>query len=142
MSESRWYLATQEEKTGLCPGCVQQGRRTADPDWYEGLPGLSLVPLLEGELLPQAKAFKYLRVLFKGDGKMECEMNRRYDARSAVLQVLRCSTEKGAELEGEALYIPVHLCATLSHCFKLWVVTERMRSWIQAAEMRFLKGAS
>lgn len=99
-------------------------------------------PLVGGELLPQAKQFKYLRVLLKSDGKMECEMNRRFEARSAVLQVLRYSTEKGAQQEGEALDIPVHLHATLPHCFKLWVVTERMRSWIQAAEMRFLKRAS
>lgn len=37
-----------------------------------------LFPLVEGELLPQAEEFKYLTVEFTTDGKMECEMDRKF----------------------------------------------------------------
>ncbi len=47
-------------------------------------------------------------------------------------------SEEGAELEGKALNLPVHLVPTLTYGHKLWVVTERMRLWIQAAKMSFL----
>ncbi len=40
------------------------------------------------ELLPQAKEFKYLRVLFTSEGKMEHEMDRWIGAASAVMQAL------------------------------------------------------
>lgn len=43
---------------------------------------------LESELLPQAKEFKYFRVLFTSDGKMEHEMYRQIGAASAVMQAL------------------------------------------------------
>ena len=36
--------------------------------------------MVGGELLPQAKEFKYLGVLFMSNGKMECEMDRRFGA--------------------------------------------------------------
>ena len=38
------------------------------------------------ELLPQAKEFKYLGVLFTSEGKMEREMDRRIGAASAVMR--------------------------------------------------------
>ncbi len=40
------------------------------------------------ELLPQAKEFKYLRVLFTSEGKMEREMDRQIGAASAVMRAL------------------------------------------------------
>ena len=40
------------------------------------------------ELVPQVKEFKYLRVLFMSEGKMECELDRQIGAASAVMQVL------------------------------------------------------
>lgn len=40
-----------------------------------------------GELLPQTKELKYLRVLFMSDRKMELEMDRWFDSASAVMQV-------------------------------------------------------
>ena len=46
-------------------------------------------PLQVGEeLLPQAKEFKYLGVLFTSEGKMEREMDRRIGAASADLRAL------------------------------------------------------
>ena len=40
------------------------------------------------ELLPQAKEFKYLRVLFTSEGKMELEIDRWIGAASAVMRAL------------------------------------------------------
>lgn len=41
-----------------------------------------------GGLLPQAKEFKYLGILFTGDGNMEHENDRRFRAASAVIRAL------------------------------------------------------
>jgi len=63
------------------------------------------------ELLPPAKELKYLRVLLMSEGKMEREMDRRIGAASgknAGAVQIRCG-EEGAEPEGEALDLPVHL---------------------------------
>ena len=40
------------------------------------------------ELLPQVKEFKYLRVLFTSEGKMEREVDRQISAASALMWVL------------------------------------------------------
>ena len=64
------------------------------------------------ELMPQAKEFKYLEVLFTSEGKMEREMDRWIGAVSAVIQVLYRSVVK-KELSRKAklsiyqsIYIP------------------------------------
>ena len=46
--------------------------------------------------------------------------------------------EQGAELKGKALDLPVDL-RSYPHLRSLWVVTERMRSRVQAGEMSFLR---
>ena len=48
-----------------------------------------------------------------------------------------CPGEEGAEPEGKALNLPVYV-PTLTYGHELWVVTERIRSRIQATEMSFL----
>ncbi|TWW74533.1 hypothetical protein D4764_14G0005360 [Takifugu flavidus] len=89
------------------------------------------------EILPQVEDFKYLGVLFKSEGLMEQEINRRIGAAfdgnvdSAPVR----SGEERAEPNGEALDLPV---PTLTYGQELWVMTERTRSRIQAAEMSFL----
>ncbi len=53
------------------------------------------------ELLPQAKEFKYLGILFTSEGKMEHEVDRRIGAAAAVMQALYWTVAvKRAELEG------------------------------------------
>jgi len=69
------------------------------------------------ELLPQMKEFKYLRVLFTSEGKMEQEMERQIGAAPAVMR---------------ALYPSVVVKRTYG--YKLWVVTERTRLQIQVAK--------
>lgn len=48
----------------------------------------------------------------------------------------RCG-EKGPELEGKSLNLPIYVL-TLTYDHELWVVTERTRPWSQLAEMSFL----
>ncbi|KAK0153876.1 hypothetical protein N1851_004048 [Merluccius polli] len=76
-------------------------------------------------LLPQVKEFKYLGILFTSEGKMECEMDRRIGSDAGI--VPDCCVKR------YLLYVP-----NLTYGHELWVVTERTRSRIQAAEMTFL----
>ena len=85
--------------------------------------------------------FKYLGILFTSDGKMEREMDRRIGAASAVMRMLYRTVVVKRELSHKAklsiywsIYVP-----TLTYGHELWVVTERTRSRIQAAEMSFLR---
>jgi len=47
--------------------------------------------------------------------------------------------EEGAELKGEAFSLLVHLCSNPHLWSQILVMTQRMRSWIQVAEMSFLQ---
>ncbi|KAI3368927.1 hypothetical protein L3Q82_025906 [Scortum barcoo] len=97
-----------------------------------------------GEVLPQVEEFKYLGVLFTSEGKMEREIDRRIGAASAVMRSVYRTVrggEEGAESKGwrsfsiyRSIYVP-----TLTYGHELWVMTERTRSRIQAAEMSFLR---
>uniref|UniRef100_A0A8C6KZ86 Reverse transcriptase domain-containing protein n=1 Tax=Nothobranchius furzeri TaxID=105023 RepID=A0A8C6KZ86_NOTFU len=94
------------------------------------------------EVLPQVEEFKYLWVLFTSEGKLDqYEINRRIGAASAVMWALYQSVVVNRELSQKAklsiyrsIYVP-----TLTYGHELWVVTERTRSRIQAAEMSFLR---
>ncbi|KAI3369434.1 hypothetical protein L3Q82_007661 [Scortum barcoo] len=94
-----------------------------------------------GEVLPQVEEFKYLGVLFTSEGKMEREIDRRIGAASAVMRSVYRTVVVKKELSRKAklsiyrsIYVP-----TLTYGHELWVMTERTRSWIQAAEMSFLR---
>ena len=76
------------------------------------------------------KEFKYLGVLFSSEGTMEREMGRRIGAAGSGTAVALPCEEKRAEPEGKALCLPGHFRSFM---------TERTRSWIQAAEMGFLR---
>ncbi len=58
-----------------------------------------------------------------------------------MLALLHHCDEKRAEPEGKALDLPVGRCS-LTYGYKGWVITKRMRSWMQAAEMGFLRGVA
>ena len=90
--------------------------------------------------MPQLEEFKYLVVLFTSEGKMEEEIDRRIGAVSTLIWALCQSVVAKRELSQKArlsayqsIFVP-----TLTYGHKLWVVTERTRSWVQAAEMSFL----
>ena len=72
---------------------------------------------------------------------MEREMDRRFGAASAVMRALRRAVVVKKELSWKAklsiywsIYVP-----TLTYGHELWVVTERMRSRIQVAQMSFFR---
>ncbi|KAL0186471.1 hypothetical protein M9458_018141, partial [Cirrhinus mrigala] len=86
-----------------------------------------------GESLPQVEEFN--------EGRMEREIDRRIGATSAVMRSLYRSVVVKKELSCKAklsiyrsIYVP-----TLTYGHELWVMTERIRSRIQAAEMSFLQ---
>ncbi|KAK3565347.1 hypothetical protein QTP86_007134 [Hemibagrus guttatus] len=94
-----------------------------------------------GEVLPQVEEFKYLGVLFTSDGRMESEIDRRTSAAAAVMRSMYRSVVVKEELSRKAklsiyqsIYVP-----TLTYGHELCVMTERVRSWIQVAEMSFLR---
>ncbi|TWW63118.1 hypothetical protein D4764_03G0001260 [Takifugu flavidus] len=93
------------------------------------------------EILPQVEEFKYLRVLFTSEGRMEQEIDRRIGAVSAVIRTQHQSVVMKRELSQKAklsiyrsIFVPIF---TDGH--ELWVMTERTRSRGQAAEMSFFR---
>ncbi|KAK3514114.1 hypothetical protein QTP70_005118 [Hemibagrus guttatus] len=93
-----------------------------------------------GEFLHQVEEFKYLGVLFMSEGRMDCEIDRWIGAAAAVLPAMCWSVVVKKELSRKAklliyqsIYVP-----TLTYGHELWVMHERIRSRIQAAEMSFL----
>ena len=85
--------------------------------------------------------FKYLGVLFTSEGRMEREIDRRIGAASAVMRTLHRSVVVKRELSQKAklsiyqlIFVP-----TLTYGHELWVVTERTKLRVQAAEMSFLR---
>ncbi|KAK3535487.1 hypothetical protein QTP70_016908 [Hemibagrus guttatus] len=94
-----------------------------------------------GEVLPQVEEFKYLGVLFMSEGRMDREIDRRIGAAAAVLRSMYRSVVVKKELSQKAklsIYQSIY-APTLTYGHELWVMTERVRSRIQAAEMSFLR---
>ena len=93
-----------------------------------------------GELLPQVEEFKYLGVLSTSEGRTEREIDRLIGAAAAVMRSLYRSVVVKRELSRKAklsiywsIYVP-----TLTYGHELWVMTKRIKFWIQATEMSFL----
>uniref|UniRef100_A0A8C5CRJ5 Reverse transcriptase domain-containing protein n=1 Tax=Gadus morhua TaxID=8049 RepID=A0A8C5CRJ5_GADMO len=93
------------------------------------------------ESLAQVKEFKYLGVLFASEGTMEREIGRRIGAAGAVLRSLYRTVVTKRELSRKAkisiyrsIFVPI-----LTYGHEGWVMTERTRSRVQAAEMSFLR---
>ncbi|TWW81657.1 hypothetical protein D4764_01G0014720 [Takifugu flavidus] len=91
------------------------------------------------EILPQVEEFKYLGVLFTSEGRMEQEIDRRIGAASAVMRTLHRSVVVKRELSRKLSIYRSILVPTLTYGHELWVMTERTRSRVQAAEMSFLR---
>ncbi|KAK3508311.1 hypothetical protein QTP70_020019 [Hemibagrus guttatus] len=93
-----------------------------------------------GEVLPQVEQFKYLGVLFTSEGRMDREIDRRIGAAAAVMRSMYRSVVVKKELSRKAklsIYQSIY-APTLTYGHELWVMTERVRSRIQAAKMSFL----
>ncbi|TWW69397.1 hypothetical protein D4764_18G0002030 [Takifugu flavidus] len=74
------------------------------------------------------KELKYLGVLFMNEGRMEQEIDRR------TLVVKRELSRKAKLSIYQSIFVP-----TLTYGHELWVMTERTKSRVQAAEMSFLR---
>ena len=96
---------------------------------------------VSGVPLKQVEKFKYLGFTFTSDGKSGTEIDNRIGKASAVMRELYRTIVAKKELSKEAklsvfksIYVP-----TLTYGHEIWVMTERMRSRVQASEMRFLR---
>ncbi len=94
---------------------------------------------LGDELLPQVRELKYLMVLFTSDRKLEREMDRQFCVVSvqALCRIVMVKKEL-SRMAKLSIYQPTYV-PTLTYGHELWVVTQRMRSQTQAAEMNFLR---
>ena len=91
--------------------------------------------------LKQVEKLKYLGVAFTSDARQEEELDTRIGKASAVMRALHYSVAMKRELSKNAklsifktVFVPI-----LIYGHESWVMTERMRSQVQASEMRFLQ---
>ncbi|KAK3532990.1 hypothetical protein QTP70_006197 [Hemibagrus guttatus] len=94
-----------------------------------------------GEVLPQMEEFKYLGVLFTSEGRMDREIDRWIGAAAAVMRSVYRSVVVKKELSRKAklsIYQSIYI-HTFTYGHELWVMTKRVRSRIQVAEMSFLR---
>ena len=92
--------------------------------------------------LKQVEKFKYLGVVvFTSDGRQDEELDTRIGKASAVMRTLHYSVVMKRELSKKAklsifkaVFVPI-----LTYGHESWVMTERVRSQVQASEMRFLR---
>ena len=93
---------------------------------------------MNGSTLKQVEKFKYLGVAFTSDGRQDEELDTRIGKASAVMRALRYSVVMKRELskKGKALNFQSSFCphSHLSSC-----MTKKVRSKVQASEMRFLR---
>ena len=96
---------------------------------------------VNGATLEQVEKFKYLGVAFTSDGRQDEELDTRIGKASAVMRALHYSVVMKRELSKKAklsifkaVFVPI-----LTYGHESWVMTERMRSQVQASEMRFLR---
>ena len=93
------------------------------------------------ECLPQVKELKCLRVLFMSEGMMRCQIGLRVGAAGAVLHALHRTIVTKRELSRKAklsIY-GSNFVPTLTYCCERWVMTQRMKLRVQAAEMGSLR---
>ena len=95
---------------------------------------------VNGATLKQVEKVRYLGVAFTSDARQDEELDTRIGkASNASFALLGCHetiiVEKGKPLNFQStLFVPI-----LTYGHESWVMTERMRSQVQASEMRFLR---
>ena len=99
---------------------------------------------VSGATLKQVEKFKYLGVWFTSEGRDDTEIATRVGRAGAIMRELGRSVVRKAELSRKAKLSVFHsmFFPTLIYRYEHWVVTEKTRSRVQAAEMRFLRGIS
>ena len=96
---------------------------------------------VNGATLKQVEKFRYLGVTFTSDGWQDKELDTRIGKASAVMQALHHSVVMKQELSKKAklsvfkrVFVPI-----LTYGHESLVMTERVRSQVQASEMEFLR---
>ena len=96
---------------------------------------------VNGAAPKQVEKFKYLGVAFTSGGRQAEELDNRIGKASAVMRALHYSVVMKRELSKKAklsifkaVFVPI-----LTYGHESWVMTERVRSLVQASEMRFLQ---
>ena len=96
---------------------------------------------VNGSTLKQVEKFTYLGVAFTSERRQDEELDTRIGKASVVMQALHYSVVIKRELSKKAklsifkaVFVPI-----LTYGHESWVITERMRSQVQASEMRFLR---
>ena len=99
---------------------------------------------LDGVPLKQSEKFKYLGVSSTSDGRQNSELDIRIGKASAVMRQLHRSVVLKRELCTKAklsifrsVYVPI-----LTYGHECWILNEKVRSRVQAAEMGFLRRIS
>ena len=94
-----------------------------------------------GVSLKQVGKFKYLGVAFTSDERQDEKLDVRSGKASAVMRALHHSVVLKRELSRKAklsvfksIFVPI-----LTYGHESWVMTKRLRSQMQASEMRFLR---
>lgn len=96
---------------------------------------------VDGAALKQVEKFKYLGVEFASDGKWENEIDRRIASAGVSIQQLfrKCLSRSGISHQVKLAVYRTIFVPTLTYGHENWVMSERMKSRIQAAEMRVLR---
>ena len=102
---------------------------------------------VNGATPKQVEKFKYLGVTFMSDGRQDEELDTQISKASAVMQALSFSLVMKQELskKGKTIIFQNSFCHLSSHLWSpffssmVMVTTQRVRSQVQASEMRFLK---
>ncbi|VDP48679.1 unnamed protein product [Soboliphyme baturini] len=96
---------------------------------------------IKGETVEQLEKLKYLGVIFTSDGKFEEDIDWRIGVASGVLLELVRSTVNKVEQSLKtkhsvfnSIFTPMLVCGHQS-----WTGTENTQTWIDAAEMGFLR---
>ena len=96
---------------------------------------------VNGATLKQVEKFKYLGVAFTSDERQDEELDTRIGKASAVMRALHYSVVMKQELLKQAklsifkaVFVPI-----LTYGHESWIMTKRVRSEVQAYEMRFLR---
>ena len=89
----------------------------------------------------QVKKFKYLGVAFTSDGKQDEKLDTQIGKASAVKRALHNSAVMKRDLSKKAMlsifktvFVPI-----LTYGHESWIMTEKVRSQVQASEIRFLR---
>ena len=95
---------------------------------------------VNGATLKQVEKFKYLGVAFTSDGRQDQELDTQIGKASAVMRALHYSVVMKLELSKKAklsifkaAFVPI-----LTYDHESGVITKRVRSQMQASEIRFL----